>query len=82
MKSEISKNLIKNYLTTRKQEKELKLLGPTKGEEDYLQNMIKLINFEVDNLAMRTPATWLKFNSKAKSRDRSDKKKQKVSIKN
>ena len=58
LKSEISKKLIKQYLSNRKNDAELQSIIPAKtGKEGYLQNMIKLINFEVDNLSYNTPAT-------------------------
>jgi hypothetical protein len=50
--------LIKQYLVNRQNDTEFKPIIPEKaGDESYPQNMVKLINFEVDNLISNTPAT-------------------------
>ena len=52
------------------------LLEDRKDEDNNPKNMVKLLNFECDNIATSTPATCLKFNQtiKKKSRPNSRKK--------
>lgn len=58
MKNEISRKLIKRFLSNRKNDSEFKPIVPVKpGDDNYPKNMVKLINFEVNNLATATPGT-------------------------
>lgn len=75
MKSDISRKLIKTFMTHRKSDSEFKPVAPIKpGDEHYPKKMVKLINFEVENYKSQAPGTCLQFNESIKRKSSSKKK--------